>query len=54
MTEIIRAAVAAALIVMAGLIFLCFILCACKVGKDEDERMKYGRNEDERTDKRER
>ena len=36
MTPIIKAALAA-LIVMAGLIFLCFILCACKVSKDEDE-----------------
>lgn len=29
----------AALIVMTGLIFLCFVLCACRVSKDEDERM---------------
>ena len=37
MNPIIKIALAA-LIVMAGLIFLCFVLCACKVSKDENER----------------
>lgn len=38
----------AALIVMAGLIFLCFVLCACRVSKDEDERMDRRDEHDQR------
>lgn len=38
----------AALIVMAGLIFLCFVLCLCKTAKDEDERMDRRDEHDQR------